>query len=1173
MVLKRQRQVASEGAWLWRVRRVVVTALVVVVGAGWMLATTSDRSGGQTTSDAPLIDWSGDQLEPSVAFNAHATVNGYLTVWEDHHWGVNGPDIYARWMDVAGTPLADRFSVAYAGTEAKSVPDVACDPTYGECFVVWQQASSIADHEVYGVRVGSGGVIGSPIGLANGTIWEGEPAVAADARLYGRYVAVWSEEMGSGEFVHRNVVGHTIHADGSLAGVTALIAVGSVDERAPDVACCSTDDHWLVVWQQRSSTDSSWDVYARVFDRDGWAVNSASVVTSASGDQITPRVAYDGMTNTYLVVWEDVGSLSRISGRFLAADGALLGTEINLSGWPAHRPAVAATGGEWVVTYEDEAASSGLSERLQYTTVNLAGQHLESGYIETDTADSRRPDLASGAEERWVAVWQDERNSVSSGWDVHRHLHQGPTATPTPTGTLQPTPTPTPTWTPTPTPVPSLDLSVEHVEITQAIQCRDNPSCVDNSVPMIRGKTMYVRVSVEVTGAATVPGVEATATVLSDGAVIPMTPMNSSITPPVTELRDRFDHTLNFALNRWAVTASGSVQVEVNPAHTIAETNYANNTATVPFQMVEAAPLEIAPVLVEFTIGGKKTVLPSLMPWYMSGYTENILPVPEVQLIQPPGPPMNWKTPLGPGADDGWRNLLNAVKDRRQKSSSNYWSAHFAGMFPKEVVVGSIIGYGKLPGRAVVLVAPRVHSDLEDGANILVHELGHNFKRWHAPCGNPGDVDSGYPHANALIGDSGWDPHGAGGGGTQLLPWAWIVPSVSRYDVMSYCSDDWISAYNYTAILDWRGNTPLRGNPPVASELLPYLFASGAIEGQTVTLDPWTILERDDIPDQGTGSGSWSLQLVDGGGSVLTERWFEPEEAVASHGDGVSEGESGSVMSFYELVPWESSTTAVRILEGEEVRAERQVSDAPPTVELLAPTGGEHWEHDGEHVIAWNAGDDDGDQVWSDVFYSDDDGVSWEPVATRLTESCVQVTGAQFPGSDSARIKVVASDGLLATAVVSEPFSVDRTPPQVVIVAPFDHAAVPPDTPVLLKAIAADREDGSLPDGALSWHSDLDGALGDGRSVLIPALSEGIHAVTVSAIDDDGDEASDTIVVVCRNCGLGDVDCNGELLPSDVVALAGHLFGTRAVRPDSDQDGEITGADLAEEIRIVLGAR
>ncbi len=342
--------------------RAVRASLTVVVGTlltVLLITGAAARDDRQPRTEVAVIDWSGDQLEPSIAFNAHSSVNSYLTVWQDHHWDVNGPDIYARWLDVAGTPLGGRFSISYAGTTARTVPDVACDPTYGECFVVWQQASSASDQEVYGVRVGSGGVIGSPIGLAMGTIWEGEPAVAADAELYGRYVAVWSEEMGSGEFVHRNVVGHTINADGSLAGVTALIAVETVDERAPDVACCSADDHWLAVWQQRSSTDSSWDVYGRVVDRDGWAVNSATVVSSASGDQVNPRGAYDEVSDRYLVVWEDQGSVVEIRGRVVGSDGTPVGGEINLSGWPSRRPVVIAAGGQFVVAYEDESLGSG----------------------------------------------------------------------------------------------------------------------------------------------------------------------------------------------------------------------------------------------------------------------------------------------------------------------------------------------------------------------------------------------------------------------------------------------------------------------------------------------------------------------------------------------------------------------------------------------------------------------------------------------------------------------------------------------------------------------------------------------------------------------------------------------------------------------------------------------
>jgi hypothetical protein len=77
----------------------------------------------------------------------------------------------------------------------------------------------------------------------------------------------------------------------------------------------------------------------------------------------------------------------------------------------------------------------------------------------------------------------------------------------------------------------------------------------------------------------------------------------------------------------------------------------------------------------------------------------------------------------------------------------------------------------------------------------MAHEIGHNHGRNHAPCSTAGTItgiDANYPSAytNAIIGVWGYDSR------TQTL----LDPSKWK-DIMSYCNNQWISDYNYKALV------------------------------------------------------------------------------------------------------------------------------------------------------------------------------------------------------------------------------------------------------------------------------------------------------------------------------------------------------------------------------------
>jgi hypothetical protein len=80
---------------------------------------------------------------------------------------------------------------------------------------------------------------------------------------------------------------------------------------------------------------------------------------------------------------------------------------------------------------------------------------------------------------------------------------------------------------------------------------------------------------------------------------------------------------------------------------------------------------------------------------------------------------------------------------------------------------------------------------LNRAAGTFVHEIGHVYRRPHAPCGGPADPDPGYPYDGALIGSWGYD----------VLEEEFFDPA-EYTDFMSYCNPSWISDYNYQLLLE-----------------------------------------------------------------------------------------------------------------------------------------------------------------------------------------------------------------------------------------------------------------------------------------------------------------------------------------------------------------------------------
>ena len=144
---------------------------------------------------------------------------------------------------------------------------------------------------------------------------------------------------------------------------------------------------------------------------------------------------------------------------------------------------------------------------------------------------------------------------------------------------------------------------------------------------------------------------------------------------------------------------------------------------------------------------------------------------------------------------------------------------------------------------------------------------------------------------------------------------------------------------------------------------------------------------------------------------------------------------------------------------------------------------------------------------------SDVDGVLGASVANSTGHVAIQE--ALSAGSHLVTLQAVDERGVLCSDFVLLSVS---APPTVTLLSPASGAVVDVGSALLIEAEVSDGEDS--PDAlALEWASSLDGLLSTqsasstGQASVTASLSQGVHTISVTAVDTDGMQASDTVSI------------------------------------------------------------
>ena len=386
----------------------------------------------------------------------------------------------------------------------------------------------------------------------------------------------------------------------------------------------------------------------------------------------------------------------------------------------------------------------------------------------------------------------------------------------------------------------------------------------------------------------------------------------------------------------WLGAGSVTFRCEVNTPLKYADSNYGNDATSTTVTFSPAPPMNLLIVDVPYRWNGVTQHVRNIDRTLLESYIRRAYPINSLTVKWAYLDPPYGSIPDAGTVDNDlfWDKFWNPHKFFNDDYARYYGMAIDNGGFMRGLAAGipSTIAAGPagVPGvNANPGGASGWDSDQSYGDWYGAHELGHTYGRYHAMfCGAAGGA--AYPYPNGDI-----SPSQVQFNSSTLYGFNTSSPTVippSWKDIMTYCSNEWLSDFSYEGIYNRMvaEKGVLRPQQTAATE---HLVVTGKILSPTdvITLStffrvPNSLEPIDHVP------GDYHIRFLDSGGAQLSDYPFTPK---------FSPEEDDPVGLINEAAPWVTGTHSIVILHNTTALITRTISTYTPVVTVTAPNGGE----------------------------------------------------------------------------------------------------------------------------------------------------------------------------------------------------------------------------------------
>ncbi len=297
--------------------------------------------------------------------------------------------------------------------------DIAYNPDDDEYLIVWadQRDGATTYTDIYGqIYSAQGFPQGEPIPIETDVNDQDYPSVAYNT-TDNEYLVAWQDKAASNNTL---IAARRVTADGVPNATKLLYGVTTLYEHTMPVLVYDPNaNHYLLVWW--NSTDAN--IEGAILTPDGLAVGGLLMIAN---DGQYPKVAYNSHTFSYLVIYFSGGD---IYSQPIAGDGSLAGAASIVvddpPGLHSYELAFDSHDHEYLAVWTDTRNSAELDVFARRVGEN--GSSLGSVITIADAPEEQYYPVVvyNPNVNQYLVVWYDFRNSVASGGDIYGQRLKG----------------------------------------------------------------------------------------------------------------------------------------------------------------------------------------------------------------------------------------------------------------------------------------------------------------------------------------------------------------------------------------------------------------------------------------------------------------------------------------------------------------------------------------------------------------------------------------------------------------------------------------------------------------------------------------------------------------------------------------------------------------------------